>query len=508
MKNLYQAYKSHLQKIADVNGACALLQWDQEVFMPQFSAESRARQISTLSSWAHELKCDNKLLLLVEKLLVSLPKESREYLNVKRTFEDLEKYRKVPASHVEQLSKAISEAFNAWEDARKKNDFKLFKPHLQKVLGLKMKESELKGTFNHPYDGALYDYDNGRTTAELDDIFNSLKYALGDILNQILILQPQKDDLLQQKFSKKQQWELGKEISKKLGFCFDNGRKDLSTHPFTISMAANDVRITTRIDENNFMEMLWSTIHEVGHALYEQGLSKDDYGLPGGEACSISIHESQSRFYENNLGKSADFLSYIWPGLQKKFSKQLNGFSIADFSKAVNHIVPGLIRTNADELTYHFHIIIRYEIEKGLFEERFAVSDLPEIWESYYQEYLGIKPTSHVNGILQDVHWAHGSFGYFPTYSIGSLYAAQIEQKLIRDLSNFKSLISTGQFNPIHQWFADNLYNLGRLHDSEALCEITTGEKLKPEYFLNYIKQKYSDLYNVKIKNLNNVLSS
>jgi carboxypeptidase Taq len=326
-------------------------------------------------------------------------------------------------------------------------------------------------------------------------------------LNQILILQPQKDDLLQQKFSKKQQWELGKEISKKLGFCFDNGRKDLSTHPFTISMAANDVRITTRIDENNFMEMLWSTIHEVGHALYEQGLSKDDYGLPGGEACSISIHESQSRFYENNLGKSADFLSYIWPGLQKKFSKQLNGCSIADFSKAVNHIVPGLIRTNADELTYHFHIIIRYEIEKGLFEERFAVSDLPEIWESYYQEYLGIKPTSHVNGILQDVHWAHGSFGYFPTYSIGSLYAAQIEQKLIRDLSNFKSLISNGQFNPIHQWFSDNLYNLGRLHDSEALCEITTGEKLKPEYFLNYIKQKYSDLYNVKIKNLNNVLS-
>jgi carboxypeptidase Taq len=285
------------------------------------------------------------------------------------------------------------------------------------------------------------------------------------------------------------------ELLRHLNFDFEAGRQDISEHPFSTSFNTNDVRITTRVDEADFGNMTWSCIHEAGHALYEQGLPDSEYGLPLGEACSYSIHESQSRLWENNVGRSKAFWAFHYPRLLSLFPQQLRGISLDSFYKGINKVTPSLIRTEADEITYHFHVFIRYELEKKLIEGSLRTADIPAFWNEHYLKYLKVRVPDDKNGCLQDVHWSHGSFGYFPTYSLGSFYAAQFYSAAEKAIGGLQQELEAGHTRSLLDWLRRNVHEKGRFYTSEALCQSITGGPLDVDHFVNYLLQKYQTVY-------------
>ena len=488
---LYGQYRERMRRIADLRNANAVLQWDQETYLPPKGAPLRGQQIATLSEAAHELFIDEKLGALLEELASAADLGEDEKANVRLTMEDYQKLKKFTPAFVRQLSLASSKAFHAWVEARKSNSFAPFQEPLAAMVQLKREEANILGYQQHCYDALLHEHDKGSTTAQLDRIFGELRKPLKEILAEIL-KQPAPDtSFLHQFFNKDTQWNFGVEVLKKMGYDFEAGRQDISEHPFTISFSSKDVRITTRIQENDFCHMLWSCIHEGGHALYEQGLRVSEYGLPLGEACSYSIHESQSRIWENNIGRSRAFWNHFYPLLQAQFPQQFDPVSMPDFYRAINEVKPSLVRTEADELTYHFHVMIRYELEKKLLEGSILTADIPSYWNEAYRENLGVVPPDLRQGCLQDVHWSHGSFGYFSTYSTGSLYAAQFEAAMKNDLGNLGELIEQADFEPIHKWLNSRIYQFGRRFTSEELCNKTSGKPLQIEYFAQYLRGKW-----------------
>jgi carboxypeptidase Taq len=280
-----------------------------------------------------------------------------------------------------------------------------------------------------------------------------------------------------------------------MGYDFDSGRQDISAHPFSSHFSPQDARVTTRIDENNLSEMIWSCIHEGGHALYEQGILSENYGTPLGNSVSLGIHESQSRLWENHVGRSLEYWKYNYPSLKSLFPDKLKNVDYYKFYEATNNVKPSLIRTNADELTYHLHVLIRYEIEKGLIEGSIDVKDLPTIWNKKYFDYLGIKVPSDSKGVLQDIHWSHVSFGYFPTYTIGSFYAAQFFYKASAEIDNIETKIGNGDFVELLDWLRKKVHIYGERYDAKVLCERITGEELNFKYFMQYVTKKYSKIY-------------
>ncbi len=493
----YNEYKTALQKIADIKYASALLQWDQETYLPSKGNDARGRQIATLNELAHNHFTDENLGALLNQLVSNKKLSSSEKRNVQLSLEDYNRNKKIPSVFVHKLSSAINVGYHAWIKARKENSFTVFEKPLQAIIDLKVQEAEYLGYKDHPYDALMNDYDNGLTTKIVDKLFADLRPKLSELLEKIAS-KPQVDDsFLHQYFNKTTQWDMGMEILKRMHFDFEAGRQDISEHPFTTNFCSQDVRVTTRIDENDFSNMLWSCIHEGGHALYEQGLPAEHYGLPLGEYCSLSIHESQSRLWENCIGRGKPFWEQNYPLLQKYFPEQLNNKGIEQFYKAINKVQPSLIRTEADELTYHFHVMIRYEIEKLLIDGTIHAKDIPKCWNEKYEYYLGIKVSNDLEGCLQDVHWSHGSFGYFATYSIGSLYAAQLFETIKeRNLSIEKDLI-IGNSNIIVKWLQQHIYIHGRFYNSEDLCKKATGKILNSTYFLKYANVKFGEIYNL-----------
>jgi len=396
---------------------------------------------------------------------------------------------------VEELSTAISNSYTSWEEARRKNDFMIFAPALKNLIALKKKEANFINKEKDVYDVFLDEYDTGLKSTEIKEIFDTLKPELITLLSRIDNKNKIDTSITNKFFSKDKQWDFGIDLLKNIGFNLNAGRQDISVHPFTINIGEKDIRITTRIEENNLNEMIWSCLHEGGHALYEQGLQGQTFGLPEAEAASLSIHESQSRFWENHIGRGYSFWKYNYKQLQDLFPENLKSIHLNDFYKIINSVKKDLIRTNADELTYHFHIIIRFEIEQLLFSEDFNMDELPEIWNNLYLRYLGVIPENDVKGILQDVHWAHGSFGYFPTYTLGSLYAAQFYEHASRKIENLEHKIAKNDFSEISLWLKSHIYVKGRLNTSKEICNTATGESLNSNYFINYAKQKYGEIY-------------
>ncbi len=487
----YNQYKSALQKIADIKYASAVLQWDQETYLPTNGHEARGRQIATLNELAHEQFTDIKLGDLMSELILSNLLTDHEKRNVTLSLEDYNKSKKLPSPFVRKMSETVNKSFHAWIKARKGNDFSIFEEPLQKIISLKKQEAEYLGYEVHPYDALMNDYDKGLTTKIVDKLFADLIPQLSSLLQKILAKPAIDNSFLRQHFDKKVQWDTGIEILKRMHFNFDAGRQDMSEHPFTTNFSSQDVRVTTRVDENDFGNMLWSCIHEGGHALYEQGLPDDEYGLPLGEYCSLSIHESQSRLWENCIGRGLPFWKHNYELLQQKFPVQFQNNTVQEFYAAINKIQPSLIRTEADEVTYHFHVMIRYEIEKLLIEGAINAKDIPTYWNEQYKKYLGVSVPDDVNGCLQDVHWSHGSFGYFATYSIGSLYAAQFNTAIKNKYSGIEHEIAIGNNLKVNEWLQNNIYRYGRYFNSQQLCMNATGEYLNSKYFLNYIADKY-----------------
>src|SRR5215212_8783773 len=411
-KELYEQYKTKMRRIADVRNANAVLQWDQETYLPKKGAAIRGQQLSTLSEIAHQLFSEEELGNLLNELKGKEDLSFTEKRNVELTLEDYEKNKKYTSEFVRKISDQVNKTFHSWIESRKENSFSVFEKDLSALVELKKQEADILGYKDHPYNALLNEFEKGSTVQMLDPIFTELLPTLKGIVEKVMAKPVVDDSFLYQHFPKQQQWEWGMYLIKELNFDLDAGRQDISEHPFSTSFNAKDVRITTRIAENDFGNMTWSCIHEVGHALYEQGLPGEQYGLPAGEACSYSMHESQSRLWENNVGRSFGFWQHYFPELNKYFPAQFKNVSPQQFYDSINKVQPSLIRTKADELTYHFHVYIRYQLEKKLLEGSLQPKNIPAFWKEQYKSLLDVEVPDDKQGALQDVHWSHGSFGY------------------------------------------------------------------------------------------------
>lgn len=496
-RELYNQYVAKMHRIADVRYANAVLQWDQETYLPPKGAPFRGQQMTTLSEIAHQLFSEDSLGDILKELSEKNDLSAEEKRNVALTLEDYIKNKKYTPEFVRALSNQTNKSFHSWMAARKKNDFAIFENDLDGLIQLKRQEADILGYEQHPYNALLDEYEKGATAALLDKTFADLLPSLEALYFKILERPPVDNSFLHQHFPKQQQWDWGMHIIRCLNFDFEAGRQDMSEHPFSTSFNQNDVRITTRIDENDFGNMTWSCIHETGHALYEQGLPAEQYGLPLGEACSYSIHESQSRLWENNVGRSQVFWQYYYPGLQQQFPQQFGAIGLHTFYKGINKVQPSLVRTEADEITYHFHVYIRYELEKRLIDGSLSTADIPAFWNEQYKKLMDIPVPDDKQGCLQDVHWSHGSFGYFPTYSLGSFYAAQFFAAAQKQLTNMVQDIAKGDTSALLQWLRTHIHSCGRQYTSEALCQKVTGETLNVTYFKNYILDKYTNIYSL-----------
>jgi carboxypeptidase Taq len=494
-KEQYELYQEHMRKLADVRAALALMQWDQETYLPKKGAAFRARQVATLSELAHELATSEKLGSLLQLLESTGGLDEKQKKNILLTRKDFEKQKKYAPSFVRKMSEAVSKSFNAWNIAKKENRFSFFERELGELVELKKEETHLLGFAAHPYNALMDEFEKGCTVEMVDNLFRNMLPKLGGILEKIQRASGPDDSFLFKFFDKKSQWDFGMQVIAELGFDFEAGRQDISSHPFSTSFNKYDVRITTRIDEHDFNSMLFSCIHETGHALYEQGLPESEYGLPSGEYASVGIHESQSRLWENHVGRSRPFWKFNYPVVQQKFPEAFRNVPENEFYKAVNKVKASLIRTEADELTYHFHVMIRYEIEKMLITGDLKAADIPACWNEQYKKYLGVKVPDDQHGCLQDVHWSHGSFGYFPTYSLGSFYAAQFFAKAGQADGQLQEKMERGDTCDLHDWLRQRIYASGRILTSEEICEKATGEPLNVQYFLDHLLDKYGKIY-------------
>ncbi|HEX2683274.1 MAG TPA: carboxypeptidase M32, partial [Ferruginibacter sp.] len=458
--------------------------------------DARGRQLATLSEIAHEQFTDEETGKMLNGLVNRDDLSHEEHKNVELSLYEYNKNKKLNSAFVRRMSETVNRCFHAWIQARKENNFSVFEGPLNELISLKKHEADLLGYDHHPYDALLNDHDKGLTVKIVDKLFEDLKPQLSKLLETIRNRSQVDNSFLHRHYDKDAQWQFGIDVLKQMHFDFEAGRQDISEHPFTINFNSADVRITTRIDENDLGNMTWSCIHEGGHALYEQGLPAEQYGLPLGEYCSISIHESQSRLWENCVGRSLQFCRHNMPVLKKFFPKQLQDIDAAQFYKGINKVQPSLIRTEADELTYHFHVMIRYEIEKLLISGNIHAKDIPAYWNEHYKQYLDIKVPDDKRGCLQDVHWSHGSFGYFPTYSLGSLYAAQFYAAYSRQNASFEKELASGNYTGLLHWLRQQIHSHGRYYTSEELCKKVSGETLNSNCFMEYAMKKFNGIYN------------
>ena len=471
--NPVDTLKNELREIADLKGAVEVMLWDMETYMPPGGAKARARQVAMLEALAHERFIGEGVSKPLGEL-VDL--DSGEPFNgaddetnrlVKEIWKDYHRAAALPTEFVEEMSQT-----------------------------LKYKEIEYLGIKGTPYDTLLDEYEPGVTTADIDVLFGALKKELVPMVKAISDSGIEtKREILLQYYDPRKQWEFSELILKEMHYDFNCGRQDKAAHPFSTSFHPTDARVTTRVNDNNLMYCLSSSIHEGGHALYEQGLDQEWYGTPFCEAISYGIHESQSRLWENLVGLSKPFWEYYFPKLQKVFPENLSDVSLDDFYMAVNTVKPDLIRTEADEITYNLHIMLRYEIEQMIINNGVEVSALPEIWNNKMEEYLGITPPSDADGVLQDVHWAHGSFGYFPTYALGNLYNIIMFNKAKEELPNMAKDYREGNFLPLRNWLKDNIHIVGRRQTAKEMIKYMYGQDLSSQPFIDYLKKKYSEIY-------------
>ncbi len=494
--------KSRLLDIQHLKDAAALLSWDQETYMPSGGGQTRAEQLATLQTLAHAkfVSPDIEDLLLhhidpTTGLANTEAIDDASKALLRETWRDFSRAKKLPSDFVNRRERECSLAQQVWTEARRRDDFMHFLPNLQTVVALKFEEIDYMGYDDSPYDALLDTYEPGATVAQLQPLFATLRHGLLELLQHVREAASPDDRLLFQSYDEQQQLAFGKLVLHGMGYDFNRGRLDLSAHPFTTSFHPTDVRVTTRVFEKDLPSCLFSCIHEGGHGLYEQGLPQEQYGTPLGEAISLGIHESQSRLWENNVGRSKAFWTHFFPSLQQHFPSQLGAISLDAFHAALNRVKPSLIRVEADEVTYNLHIMVRFEIELALIEKRVAVKDLPGLWQEKMQEYLGIVPERDAEGVLQDVHWSLGALGYFPTYTLGNLYAAMFFQQACQDIPALETEIQRGHLLSLKTWLNRNIHQYGRQYSSADLLHRITGRALSVKPFLSYLQTKIGNIY-------------
>ncbi len=495
VKQKVEEFKEYLKKLEYLNSAIGVLYWDMRVGIPKKAVPYRSEVVGYLSTEAYKLETSDKMKEYIDYLsnVDGLDKVTQSMVeNVKKNYE---KTKKIPEDRNKEYIILTSEAESKWEEAKEKSDFAMFKPYLEKLVDF---QKELIGYWG--YEGNMYDtlldfYEPGFTVEKIDSIFSELRDAIVNLLNRIKESGHTTNiECLKGSFPKENQERLGLKILNEMGYDFEAGRMDVSVHPFTIGFHNKDVRITTGYIENDFTSSVFSCVHEGGHAIYEQNIADELIGTTLATGVSSGIHESQSRFYENIIGRSRAFWKHFYPDLIKEFP-QFEKVDFEDFYGAINTVRPSLIRVDADELTYCLHIIIRYEIEKALINGKVKVEDLPEIWNQKYKEYLGVEPENDADGVLQDVHWAGGSFGYFPSYALGNLYSAQFYAKMLKDIPDVMERVEKGDLKVVKDWLNENIHKHGAVYKPSELIKMVTGEELSAKYFIDYLNRKYSEVY-------------
>ncbi len=487
-----------LGEIADLNAAVAVLGWDQNTYMPPGGAEARSHQLATLSKIAHLKFTSPETGKLIEEIQKEgLDPESDDAALLRVVARDYEKATRVPPEFVAEFAQVTSRAHEAWVEAKGKSEFSIFRPHLEKIVELTRQYITFFPPADHPYDILLDNYEPGMKTAEVKEIFDQLRPRQVELIRAISERPQVEDSFLRLDYEKQKQWDFGVEVITRFGYDWKRGRQDESPHPFTTSFSVNDVRITTRFLPNDGVSALFSTMHKAGHALYEQGIAPAFERTPLASGASLAIHESQSRMWENLVGRSLPFWEHFYPRFRELFPAQLGNVDLMTFYKGINKVQPSLIRVEADEATYNLHIMLRLEIEIALVEGNLQVKDLPEYWNTKMQEYLGLTPPNDAQGVLQDIHWSMGSIGYFSTYALGNLISVQLWEKIHQDIPDLEDQIRRGEFGALLSWLREKVHRYGRKYEPQQLVQRITGSKITPEPYLRYLQQKFGAIYNL-----------
>ncbi len=498
MEEKLQRLKTLLGEVSDLNQITGLLDWDQQVYMPPAAAEQRGSQIGTIRTIAHDKFTSpevGNLLDNLKKWAEGLDKDSDDYRLIKVSAHDYEKETRIPSEFIAEFSQITAVAQQAWIEARANADFSLFRPHLEKIVDLNHRYIAFFPAAEHPYDTLLDNFEPGMKTSEVKAIFEALRPQQVELI-QAIAGRPQVDDsFLSLNYDEQKQWDFGVEIATAFGFDWQRGRQDKSTHPFSQSMGANDVRITTRFEKGLGASAFFSTTHETGHALYEQGVGSVWARTPLESGASLALHELQSRMWENLVGRSLPFWEHFYPRFQQLFPAELGKISLETFYKGINKVQRSLIRVEADEATYNLHIMLRLELEIGMIEGKIAVKDLPEAWNARMKDYLGIVPPNDALGVLQDIHWSGGSFGYFSTYALGNLISAQLLETFKAGHPNFDDEMRRGDFSGLLTWLRVNIHQHGRKYEPQELVQRVTGTTIDPAPYVRYLKSKYSQIY-------------
>ncbi|HUW59484.1 MAG TPA: carboxypeptidase M32 [Candidatus Bathyarchaeia archaeon] len=486
-----------LGSIADIRSALALLEWDQETHMPPRGGDARANQIATVSAIAHREFTNPALGDILDELHDKAGEiDPDDAVLVAETLYDYNRARKLPERFVQELAQEQSRAFQTWVKARAESNWPLFRPHLEKIVDLLRQKAEFLGYQGSPYNALLEEFERGMTAEQLREIFNNLGARQSKLVKEIADSGRQPGGAwLDQHWQEQVQWDFTMLVLKDLGFNLQAGRQDKSLHPFTTTIDITDVRITTRIDSRNPFKALDGTVHEFGHALYEQNFLEKDRGTPLANAPSLGLHESQSLGWENMIGRSLPFWTHYTPLLQQQFPGHLDNVTAQQVYRVVNRVEPSLIRVDADECTYNLHIIVRFEIETALIEGKMNVAEVPEAWNAKVKQYLSIDVPDDAHGCLQDVHWAHAAMGYFPSYALGNLYAAQMFEVIQRDLPNLWDNVREAEFGPLREWLRGHVHVHGRRKTARQLVKEISGKEPSSEPYLSYLETKYSKLY-------------
>ncbi|MFP4374063.1 MAG: carboxypeptidase M32 [Spirochaetaceae bacterium] len=485
--------------------AQSVLNWDQETQMPEAAVEERAEQIAALEGIIHERKTSDEIGELLsdcgardgnpggENTLASL---DRAFL--RQLHRQFRRHTKLPSKLVTDIAMTASRAQSIWQSARAHNDFGVFAPHLKRLVELRIESAELLGYEEHPYDALLDEFEPWATTSFVTGVFDDLRESLVPLVRQIASAKQHRNVLEGRRFHRAGQEAFGRFVLEHMGYEFSRGRLDVSAHPFTDKLGRDDVRVTTRYNEEFLTSSIFGTIHEGGHALYELGFPKSIKDTILGEGASMGIHESQSRLWENFIGRSLPFWRYFYPHLQRQFPDELADVGLDDYYRAVNRVEPTFIRVEADEVTYSLHIILRFNLEKQLVTRELEVEDLPDAWREESKTLLGIVPRSDADGVLQDIHWSLGAIGYFPTYALGNLYAAQFYASLRRSVPELDERLAAGDLSPVLSWLRSNVHAPGSTMTPAELCEEVTGASLDAGHFVSYLREKYAGIYDVR----------
>ncbi|MFP4490650.1 MAG: carboxypeptidase M32 [Spirochaetaceae bacterium] len=479
----------------------ALLQWDQETGMPKRALHERSEQLSLLEGIAHERLASKEM----GELLCEAGSTSEnpggghdiphgDYVFLRALRREYDRAVKIPKRLVTELAREISAAQSVWAEARENDDFPSFAPHLEKLITLNREKSRALGLGEHPYDALLDEYEPWMTTAKVDKVFGNLKKELVTLVQELHEFAHVDDSFLHSSYPLPQQEALNRRILSDMGYDFDRGRIDVTAHPFTTAVGSDDVRITTRYKEHTFTSAFFGTVHEAGHALYELGIDDEYKTSVLGEGSSLGIHESRSRTWENMIARSIPFWRRYYSVVKEFFPSQLEDVTLSNFIKAINKVHPSCIRIEADEVTYSLHIILRYQLEQALVKGDLSVKDLPAEWNRGMEELLGIRPKNDGEGVLQDVHWSMGAVGYFPTYALGNLYAAQFYSTMWDDLGDVDTLVLEGKFYRITEWMRTRIHRYGKAKTPAELLKDVTGEALKAEPFIRYLRDKYTQI--------------